>query len=243
MKKTKIITNINFEQPTKTLIHPAFPSLIGNLDGISDDFVLEIKVSSNTAKWANEVDRVAEMQTRHYMSVANKNKALVVVLLGTPLQLKKAISDQSIENLVLKIFQIERDERIESAINTMCDSWWSKHCLKKCPPPLSSKEDLTKNFVFKAGKTLAQEQDIEIIKKIASLKKQMEAIEKQIDNCQIQLSNNLNGNNELISENGETLAKVTKTAKDLIQTDLLKAEMPEIFLKYAKKNNVQHIED
>lgn len=93
--------------PSELIRSEKHPFMIANLDGLTEDRVVEIKTARTSADWGEEgTDEIPDYyltQVQHYMSVTGKTLCDVAVLIGTSdFRIYTVKSDPELESLIIK---------------------------------------------------------------------------------------------------------------------------------------------
>lgn len=115
------------EQPTTTFVHPEYPWMRANVDGliVGKNGILECKTTSSYqfSHWQKERKNLMPLtyrvQVAHYCAVLNKDFAHVAVLVG---------------GQDFKIYVYERCLKLEQKIIEKERIFWEEHVLKRYPP-------------------------------------------------------------------------------------------------------------
>ena len=162
------LTGMEVAVPKDLLVHPKYPWMIANPDGLLPDRVLEIKASRTAQGWGDAgTDEIPEqylLQVTHYMSVTGRNLADVAVLIGG--------SD-------FRVYTVELDPELEAILIDHERRFW-EGVEKGEPPPLETYEDaLQKYRQSKALVVQASEDVAASILRMKQLRDEKKAIEKQ----------------------------------------------------------------
>jgi len=119
-------------KPDKMYVHPAFPYMIANLDGITIDdrgdlAILEIKTANEYTRDEWKDDHIPETyyaQVQHYMAVTGLKTAYVVVLIG---------------GQTFKITTIERDTKFITEMIQKEIAFWNNVTTQTMPQPDGTK--------------------------------------------------------------------------------------------------------
>lgn len=102
------------EKPTHMVAHDDYDWMLASPDRYTDNTgpgVLEVKYVPFSQAWDRGVPDSAELQTRHYMAVLDRDYADVAALLG---------------GRDLRIYRIDRDAQVEDAIMQLEAAFWQR---------------------------------------------------------------------------------------------------------------------
>ena len=245
LSRANEIFSTDFKVIEDTLYHPKHQCLLGNLDAISNNEILEIKTSACLQKW-NELPKEVELQTRHYLSLTSLEKATIIAVCAPEtilktLHLKLTDGEKNAWDFFktgggfVKKFEIYRDEKIEKVINRKCVEFWENHVLKQIPPEAIGKEDYSSVEVKKGTKRTITNEQLRILEekkaKIEKTKRTLEGFSKDYER---ELVNLMCDAQFLIRESGELVASTHTRTTETIDKKKLKELAPDIFEKCIK---------
>lgn len=203
--------------------HKEFPFFQASIDRFYHDNernekgVLEIK---STQKNMIDVDRTHFTQLQWYLGITEYDFGSVFYLehgLNTP-----------------PPFEYERDDLYLEFLQEQAYSFWKNHVVKRVPPEPVNSEDIKKLFPqhIKDKAIEAKEETYKVFQELVEVKekvKELSARKEEIEEA-IKL---VFRDAEAIEYNGITLATYKTQSQKRIDSKRLKAELPDIFEKYA----------
>lgn len=197
-------------------VHPSLPYMVGSLDGITHDRVVEIKTARQ--KW----DSIPEQyicQVQYYMMLANKDKADIAVLFGA--------SD-------FEIYNVDRDNNLIDILFKIANHFWLNHLYKDVPPDPSTPADRSLRWPRSIANAVdvPESEALPIIEKLKSIKMGLAAMEKEKDELESKLKDMMQDSDTLTI--GGKPAATWKTAKDsqVFDKDRLQKEQPNLYREY-----------
>lgn len=218
-----------------TLFHPQYPFIAVNLDRriVGEKAFLEAKTTSAWKRKDWEGDEIPQeyiVQCLHGLAVTGMERAYLAVLIG---------------NEGFKIKTIERDEKLLNEVINREVRFWNDFVVPKVMPKSISKNDSeTIQRLFPEaiqGKEVYLGDDA---KQIIELLEGMKQDSKHLDGLIQQKENELKA---LIKENeigvvGDKRVMWTNRKSRRLDMSLIKEEIPDIYLKYAKEVNSRFLQ-
>jgi len=213
---------------TDTVVHPEYPFIRANLDGlVGEDAILEAKTTNQykSGEWKDDsIPADYIVQCQYYLGVTGRKLAHLCVLIGGQKFVHKTI---------------ERDEVLIGSIISNCVSFWNKFVLTK-QMPMAGEDDadllermypdhVTGAFVELSGTDAAQL--LEKIKRFSEREKNSKSV---VDDAKAKLKQ-LIEDNETATINGQVVATWKTQTSERIDTKRIKEEAPEVFRKYSKE--------
>jgi len=202
--------------------------MFANIDGILEEekALVEFKTSnySNKQEWeeifSDKVPNDYLIQCHHYMNVVpNIEKVYIPVLFGSEnllnmtvimvnhLGVKPTLEMFHDFDFNLKIYEVKKHLNLGKKIEEIEQDFWINNVQKKVPPMWKKREDLINLFPEATEKeVIARQDDIEIISEINKKKKEMEEIEKEIEERKIYLCGRMKDASILKTPEGSILA-------------------------------------
>lgn len=200
---------------------PKYDFVVGNLDGITDEKVVEFKTSLFD-DWGDEPPIEYILQCQHYLFITGYDEAdLVVLILST---------------WKIKTFHIHADSELQNLMVENYQKFW-KHVEDKTPPEPVNNDDLKKMFPssLSNSKTLSQGA-IDAYQALIEKKKQLVEIETDIDALEFQIKYELGEFDTGVNSDGKVLCTwKTSKPRQTIDSARLKAEEPGIYNSFLKQ--------
>lgn len=186
--------------------HPEYDFIGGTVDGLTDDFVIEIKTTSSFNKsFDDKIPDDYYIQCQWLMGLHNRQYTQVAVLFG----------GQRLEK-----YEVEFNEDLYNMLIDEAVAFWTNHVITKTPPELNVKASLE---VAVGDVVEATEDDIKLIEKINELKKQIEELTAQSDELKDKVFEKV-GEKEGLVHNGELVAKRSLKTRTSYNTKALDKE-------------------
>ena len=200
---------------------PNYDFVVGNLDGITDEKVVEFKTSLFD-DWGDEPPIEYVLQCQHYLLLTGYDEAdLVVLILST---------------WKIKTFHIHADKELQDLMVENYQKFW-KHVEDKTPPEPVNCEDLKKMFPssLSNSKTLSAT-TIDACNTIKEMKKQIADLQGEIEELEFQIKNELQDSDTGVDADGKTICTwKTSKPRQTIDSARLKAEEPGIYNSFLKQ--------
>lgn len=217
----KSIREMYSNETGRTVYDPGFkvddeyPFIVGDVDGLCDDRVLEIKNSGY--EW-DEIPVDYYFQVQHYMRLHKKDIADIAVLF---------------HGQVFRIFTVERQEDLWKDIIPIYEDFW-KCVTTMTPPELTNLEDVNTAYRQSQDTSITLSGTaIESLEKIKELKAKIAEQEQIISTLEFNVKQELGENAVGTDENGRTLV-TWRTSKETVTFNRkrFEAEHPELFDEY-----------
>ncbi len=188
--------------------------------------ILEIKTAGLRVAddWAEGIPLYYQTQITHYMSVLDRDYAIVAVLIGG--------NDY-------REYRIERDEEDIKVVNEAVDKFWNENVKKDIPPSVEPNgthisamtnlyEDVIEDFIDVPIDECAPID--ELISEYQDVSSQIKELTDRKKNLSAELMYHIKDKKGLITDT----AKVTwvRSNKSYLDTSALKKEQPEVYAKY-----------
>lgn len=200
---------------------PNYDFVVGNLDGITDEKVVEFKTSLFD-DWGDEPPIEYVLQCQHYLLLTGYDEAdLVVLILST---------------WKIKTFHIHADKELQDLMVENYQKFW-KHVEDKTPPEPVNCEDLKKMFPssLSNSKTLSATA-IDACNSIKEMKKQVADLQGAIEELEFQIKTELQDSDTGVDADGKTICTwKTSKPRQTIDSARLKAEEPGIYNSFLKQ--------
>ena len=200
--------------------HEKYKYIVGNVDGICDDRILEVK--NSRYEW-DAVPTEYYFQVQHYMFLHDKPLADIAVM----------FSGQD-----FRIFTIERDIKLWEYIIPIYEDFWK--CVESdTPPELTTLSDV--NTAYKNSKDtsiILSDDTISEIERLRQIRASIAELEAEKAQCEMQIKSELKENAVGTDASGKTLVtwRTTKP-RTTFDTSRLKNENPELYQQYLTTGN------
>ncbi len=210
---------ISFSRKTRT--HKQYNFICANLDAFikNEKAIVEIKTASEKKihLWQNDVPLEYKIQVLHQLEVCPEFAyAYIVGLIG---------------NRWLKIYKIDRDEKVQKQILEKEILFWNENIIKGIPPePTLGDSEILSEIWKETKKEMIEITDTDIIGTIESLeelKKEKKELEKEIETLENKIKFVMRENE--FARAGNYFLAWTKITQNRIDTDFLKEKYPEAY--------------
>lgn len=219
----KSIRELYSNETGRTVYDPGFaidkeyPFIVGDVDGLCSDRILEIKNCRN--EW-DEIPIEYFFQVQHYMRLFDMPLAdIAVMFYGQKFQ----------------IFTVERDKSLWETILPVYQEFWK--CVETdTPPELETLDDVNRAYRNSRDSSVILDADaIDKLQRIKTLKKTIAGLQEQLDEYEFEVKNKMAENAIGTDANGKTLVtwKTTKP-RETFNTKLFKEDNPGIYNQYLK---------
>jgi len=233
--------------------HPHYPWMLANIDRavvtpgsrarfdgdklLGADGILEVKTASayKAGEWGSPEDDDAvpthyAAQAMWYLGITGLDWCDLAVLIGGQRYLVK---------------RIERDEDTIKGMVERADEFWRGHVVTGLPPEPKTGEDALKLFPRDSGSSIeANPKTLELIARAVELKKQIAALELELDGDKKKGINGVMGelkaymgDASAIVIDGETLATWKSQTAQRFDTAAFKAAQPELYAQFLKPSD------
>lgn len=196
--------------------------LCGNVDGLTDDKVIEIK-TARFNDWGDTPPNAYVLQCQHYLLLTGKDSADLVVLFA---------------GQDFKVYSIDANPDLQRSMLSLYKIFWN--CVEtKTPPPARTLDDIKAMFPMSVANTKTLSRNaIAGCKTINEMKKQIASLQSDIDEIELDIKNELQDSDTGIDSDGRVIC-TWKTSKPRMTVDtegLKKAGLYDQFLKPGKPN-------
>ena len=198
-----------------------YPFICGNLDGITDEKVVEIKTDLFD-DWGDEPRLEYVLQCQHYLYITGYDEADLVAFFRS--------------DWTYRIFHIHADKELQDLMVENYQKFW-KHVEDKTPPEPVNCEDLKKMFPSSVSnsRTLSATA-IDACNSIKEMKKQVADLQGAIEELEFQIKNELQDSDTGVDADGKTVCTwKTSKPRQTIDSARLKAEEPGIYNSFLKQ--------
>lgn len=228
--------------------------LLANIDGYlpREKALVEIKHYSKfqQSAWGeDDTDQIPDdylIQVQHYLSVTNTNKAYVAALFGDDsvfsllASLVKKFGSQGAFRLIedhefdLRIFTVQRNDRLIKKIKDIEIDFWLNHVQKKTPPQWKTREDLTALFPESTPReVIASAEDIEAANFIKAKNDEIKRLEKEVEAKKSYLCGKLANASCLRDGEGNKIATWKSQLRSSFNMDSFKEKYPDLFQMFS----------
>lgn len=203
---------------------PKYDFICGNIDGRTDDKVIEIKTALYD-DWGDTPPNAYVLQCQHYLYLTGYDECdLVVRFLAT---------------WTHKVYTIHANPELQELMIKHYQAFW-KYVETKTPPPAKTLDDLKLMFPASKNETKTLSQGaIDAYQALIEKKKQLVDIETDIDALEFQIKSELGEFDTGVNSDGKVLCTwKTSKPRQTLDTARLKMEEPGIYNSYLKQGNV-----
>ncbi len=235
-----LATGLSLVKHEKAIIHTEYPFMHGHIDRyvqeqseplfnehgeLTASRILECKTANPFAQseWgesgSDQVPLPYLVQCVWYMMLTNINRTDLAVLFG---------------NADFRIYEIHRDQELETMVLNKAIDFWNDHVLKDVPPPANSENDY-KQLFSKSSQSKSVEastETTELIKKLQELQTEIERHEDKVSQIKQVIMSQMQ-DAEVLTYQGQTIAtwKAPK-ASFRLDSKKLALEHPELAQQY-----------
>lgn len=211
--------------------HTEYPFMLADIDGLTEDdqgnpAVLEIKIASEykRSEWEEDIPTYYQTQIQHYLCVAGLAKAYVAVLIG---------------GNSFRLYEVDADAEVQRMLIAVEADFWNKVITNTRPEMDGSdaaKELLDKTYQGGIKETVSLPDDARVY-----IEQYFEASVEE-DNAKAKKQEASNKIKELMGDHnkascGEHTVSWTPVSSERLDTKALKAEQPDIYMKYIKNSS------
>lgn len=175
-------------------------------------------------------------QAMHNLGITRRAQCVVAAMIG-------------LDRMIF--YRIHRDDETIAAMRERCVRFWHDHVLARVPPEAVSYEDCLRLVARMKGRPLAIDEDIKAaLENVRLIRSSQAALKQDEAEAQFALANKILGrmkiphpyesgdaNKILLTEGGKQVATWNLQITRRLDTDLIKAKAPEIYLKYGKNSS------
>ena len=215
------VTGRTVTVPQDILVHPEYDWMIGSLDGLADDRVLEIKTARSPNGWgepgSDEIPDFYKIQVFHYMTVTKLSLADVAVLIGG--------ND-------FRIYEVPLDPELQQLIIEREVAFWEMVKAGTPPEPTTFSDIKQRYGRMSTPKTV--QANLEVLNAIGRLK-QIKELTAEEENLKAIIMGHLK-DAEILVDGERTLAtwRMAKAIKRLDAKGLQEAR-PEIYKEFLRE--------
>ena len=198
-------------------IDKEFPFIVGDVDGLCDDRILEIKNCRN--EW-EEIPIEYFFQVQHYMRLFDMPLADIAVLF---------------HGQEFRIFTVERDESLWDTILPVYQEFWK--CVETdTPPELETLDDVNRAYRYsKEASVILDADSIDKLQRIKTLKKTITGLKEQFSEYEFEVKNKMADNAIGTDESGKTLVTWrTSKPRETFDSKRFREDNPGIYNQYLK---------
>lgn len=206
-----------------TVTQPGFarlesnPIICGNVDGLTEDRVVEIK----TAQYEWDDDNVPKeyyIQCQHYMLLHGKQRADIAVLF---------------HGNKFKIYELEADAELQALLPVVYEDFWERVELQT-PPDLTTLSDVKKHYPFDNGNadTLSPEA-LRRLQELRDCKAKIAELEEVIGTDELFIKEEMCENQAGLDEEGNVVVTwKTSKPRQVVDTKELEKQFPNIVMQF-----------
>lgn len=219
--------------PRNTFVHPDHNFIIGNVDGLTKDKIIEVKVLNYRRQQEFGDEGTDEMpddylfQCAHYAAVLGiKTVELVVSFLGGCNGLKRYVYHKN-----------EKNKKFEQRMVKREVEFWNDNVLANVPPNAICCSDVL--AIYPRATVESKEANEDILMQVLALKKlkdMKKEHEEAIEGYEAKIKNYIADAKELRTTEGDLLCSWKDQERNGLDGKRLKIEMPEIYDKYCKSS-------
>lgn len=191
---------LRLRRSNRILVHPELPFVIGSVDRLTRDAVVEIKVSRSGDAWATEkeapdldpVDRVPRdyyVQGQHYAAVTGKPRVLFGVLVGG--------ND-------LRLLETPRDDAFVDDLLEEESAFWHNHVETGIAPPLVAADAgrLARMFPYGSGEKVATPEIDQVVAELLEVRDHEDQWSKRRAALEVRVKEYLAEASDLVAPSG-----------------------------------------
>lgn len=210
--------------------HPTYSYMLANVDGITDNNVIvEAKNVGYKLGWGEggipEVPAPYLMQVAHYCYIYNESeKAHIAAYFG---------------GCDFRVYDYERNSRLENHIQTVCDRFWHDHVVPQNPPAdKGTVKDLSVLWENLGNETsvVADDNIARLCSQLAELKARQKENEEKEEEIKKQIILSMKDNAYLVDQDGVKLVSCKSVERSSLDIDAFKKENEELYRKFIKKS-------
>ncbi|MCH8549761.1 MAG: YqaJ viral recombinase family protein [Balneolaceae bacterium] len=227
---------VKVSEPSAMFIHPDFPMLSGNVDGIihsatrAGKGILEIKTT--TTHRVSPYDIPSSLptewtyQVQHYLGVTGYSYAYLQIFFRDTCEFADPIL-------------IERDEEMIQSNNHKLSNWWGKYVKAKAAPPLKDVQDLVLRYPDSCGDF--REASAMIAKKyrlLQSIRERINGLNTLKSSVEFDLKE-FCGESEGITIDGDPVLTWRTSNRNSMDITTFRKDHPELYKKYLKSSQTR----
>jgi putative phage-type endonuclease len=202
---------------------------IATIDGMAvvDDIwcLLEVKTARTAQGWGEsgttEIPLHYQCQVQHYLSIANLQRAYVVVLIGG--------SD-------FRTYPIEADPEVGETLKTACEEFWNSYVVPRTPPPPTSYAEAVQLFAESTEGTLESDDEISsVVEQAKAIQAEVKAKQEELDALKGKIGGYL-GDLSTLTRGGKPLVTWNSGTRTSLDLSALKTAHPDLYKQFEKSS-------
>jgi len=204
--------------------HPDLPFVVGNVDGLCSDRVLEIK-TAHGAEWEEgEVPIEYYFQVQHYMLLFDKPQADIFALFG---------------GQKIRCYNIKADVEVWEYMIDIYARFW-RHVEDETPPELTTLSDVNRAYRQSVETSIVLSREaVDAISQIANIRQEMKELEMRAEELELAVKRELGKSEAGTDDNGRPLVtwKIRKP-RETFDASRFRLENPELYNQYVVEGSV-----
>lgn len=225
------IMNVNVELPSSMIIHPVYPMLAGNVDGVIHSTlhdgkgILEVKTTSThrVSPWDLPASIPTEWtyQVQHYLGVTGFGYAYLQIFFRDTCEFAEPI-------------YIPRDDELIASNNQLLSDWWASHVEIQTPPPMKTNQDLIlrhpgSNGVYREASSLITRK----YRLLLSLRERLNGLTALKESVEFDLKDYC-GEAEGIAVDGQPVVSWRPIERNSMDMPAFRKDHPDLYKSYLK---------
>lgn len=187
-------TGLTVRMPQGIIVHPVHEFMLANLDGLTEDRVIEIKTARSSKDWgepgSDEIPTYYRTQVEHYLMVTGFELADVVV---------------SFAGSMPVIYTVEADGELQEMILDKEVDFWRMVQERRPPEPVSYSDMVARFAKSKGGTITADEFIMRQVRELLDVREDMKHLQKTEEQLKAAIMGALGESETLVDERGSTL--------------------------------------
>lgn len=227
--------NVEVIEPETMFIHPDYPMISGNVDGIIHDAnlglgILEIKCTSTNRIAPHELSQNIPVewstQLQQYLGITGFQYGFLQLYFRDSCEFAEPI-------------YIERDDELIEANNLRLCKWWKTYVEGNTPPPVSTNEDLLIKHPDSMDSQIEANVHIrQRYKLLLSLRERIEGLKEFKDSIEFDLKK-FCGDNSAITVDNKPIVTWKNSTRRGFDTKRFRAECPELYRSYQTETKTR----
>lgn len=212
--------NTTVTRKQERLVHPTHDFLWGTIDGVSNNYVVEVKtIISINPKWKFGIPAYVLAQGIYYSHLANTDGF-------------KIVAYERDKDILREIYTFPRDKEIEDDIINAAVNFWD-NVKNRVEPTASSYSEVQLMFSTseKGKKIIASNDDLNRIIELYKINKDIKELEKKRDELKLEVCKNMKDSTHLVDVNDNVLAIWDERKSSRVNIDILKKDFKDVYLK------------
>jgi len=228
--------NVEVTEPETLFIHPDYPMLSGNVDGIINDDgnlglgILEIKCTSTNRIAPHELPLNIPVewstQVQHYLGITGFQYAYLQVYFRDSCEFSEPI-------------YIERDDNLIKQNNLYLCNWWKIYVEGKTPPPVTNTEDLLIRYPDSMDSQIEATVHIrQRYKLLLSIRERIDGLKELKESLELDLKKYCGENSAITVDNKPILTWKASTRKGF-DHKRFRADYPKLYSLYQTETKTR----